>query len=106
MSATPRDALDSLLAALPPGATRKKMFGADCLSAGGKGFATLTKEGLALKLSGEDHARALALSGAELWDPSGRGRAMREWVHVPAAHRAEWPSLAEAAMRYVADGAS
>ncbi len=105
MSAAPQDALDNLLVELPPGATRKKMFGHDCLSAAGKGFATLTQEGLALKLSGEAHARALALPGSELWDPSGRGRAMREWVHVPAAYRAEWPSFAGAAMRYVSGGA-
>lgn len=105
MSTTPQsDALDDLLAEMPPGAIRKKMFGTPCLSAAGKGFAALTGAGIALKLNGDAHARALGLAGAELWDPTGRRRPMREWVHIPSAHRQEWPALAEAAMRYVAAG--
>ncbi len=40
---------------------------------------------------------ALALAGAEIFDPSGR-RPMRRWVAVPAAHAEEWPRLAELAL--------
>jgi hypothetical protein len=39
-------------------------------------------------------ARALALPGAHLFDPSGRGQPFREWVVVPAAHLDEWDELA------------
>jgi len=42
---------------------------------------------------------ALALDGAELFDPSGRGRPFKEWVQVPAAHEDRWPEFAEAALR-------
>ena len=42
------------------------------------------------------HARALALDGAHLFDPGGKGRPFKEWVVVPAAHADEWESFAAA----------
>lgn len=50
------------------------------------------------------HGEALSLPGAQLFDPSGRSRPMKEWVQVPAAHVARWQTLAQAALRYVASG--
>jgi hypothetical protein len=41
--------------------------------------------------------QALALEGAERFDPIG-GRPMREWVVVPVTHSDEWPRLAEDAL--------
>ena len=43
--------------------------------------------------------RALALDGAELFDPSGNGQPFKEWVVVPAAHAGEWERLAEHALK-------
>jgi hypothetical protein len=40
----------------------------------------------------------LALEGAHLFDPGGKGRPFKEWVVVPAAHASEWPGLAEQAL--------
>jgi hypothetical protein len=42
---------------------------------------------------------ALALTGAGIFDPSGR-RPMRQWITVPAAHADERPRLAELALAY------
>jgi len=53
------------------------------------------------KLAGEDHARALKLDGAQLWDPRGKGHYMREWVQVPRLHSEEYGRLGEAAYEYV-----
>ena len=58
---------------------------------------------MVFKLNGETHATALALKGAVLFDPSGMGRAMKEWVVVPKAHAKQWPTLAAAALSYVAN---
>ena len=41
--------------------------------------------------------QALALDGAERFDPMG-GRPMREWVVVPASHSDEWLRLAQDAL--------
>lgn len=44
---------------------------------------------------------ALALEGARLFDPSEKGRPMREWVQVPETHAGQWSRLAERALRSV-----
>ncbi len=78
-----------------------KMFGKLCLKFEGKAFAAFFKEEMVFKLKGVDHEEALKLKGAQLFDPSGKGRPMKEWVQVPFVYRAEWKELAEKAMKYV-----
>jgi hypothetical protein len=43
-------------------------------------------------------ADALALAGAHLFDPGGRGSAFEQWVVVPPALADRWPELAAAAL--------
>lgn len=86
------------------GAARGKMFGSACLKVGGKVFAVWHDMDMVFKLDGEDHARAMGLDGAHLFDPSGMGRAMKEWVVVPSDQAAEWRSLAREALGYVGEG--
>ncbi len=77
-----------------------KMFGMPCVKRGGKIVAGFSRaeEAMVFKLTdGDRRESALALEGAHLFDPSGQGRAMREWVVVPPAHADEWPAWAEAA---------
>jgi hypothetical protein len=77
-----------------------KMFGVPCLKReNGKVVASSWRDGgIAVKLVDESvREQALALAGADLFDP-GMGRKMREWVHVPAAHSAEWLGLVERAI--------
>jgi hypothetical protein len=63
-------------------------------------FGCLFGDGLALKLvaGSPEHARALALPGAELFDPSGRERPFKDWVVVPVAAEDDWTPLAQAAL--------
>ena len=85
-----------------PGVTAAKMFGLPTLKVNGKAFSCLYQGEMVFKLGGEAHSRALSLEGAVLFDPTGRGRLMREWVQLPAIHAAEWPGLAKEACEYVA----
>ena len=78
------------------------MFGMSVLKVAGKAFAGIFGDALVFKLGGDPHAQAIALDGAALFDPSGAGRAMKEWVVVPRAHSRKWPALASAAHAYVA----
>lgn len=78
-----------------------KMFGVLCLKVEKKGFASYWEDTMAFKLSGEAHAQALALPGAQLFDPTGMNRPMKEWVQVPFEQADRWPELAEAALDYV-----
>jgi hypothetical protein len=85
------------------GATHGKMFGMPCLKLGGKAFAGLYREAMVFKLRGDAHAQALALPGARLFDPSERGRPMKEWVEVPSEHAAHWLSFGQQALAGVAE---
>jgi hypothetical protein len=78
-----------------------QMFGKRCLSIKGKAFLALHKQVIAFKLGGAPHEAALALPGAALWDPSGKGRPMKDWVAMPASQAAAFDTVARAALAYV-----
>ena len=42
------------------------------------------------------------MKGAHLFDPSGMGHAMKEWVVVPNEHSAKWQDIGGQALAYVA----
>jgi len=84
-----------------PGAQQSQMFGKPCFKINGKAFIAFFQNCMVFKLSGESHAEALNLQGAQLFDPSGKKRPMKEWVQVPYAHKGKWTSFAKAAYEYV-----
>jgi hypothetical protein len=84
-----------------PDAVESQMFGKPCFKINGKAFVCFFQECMVFKLTGDTHAAAMKLEGALLFDPSGKGRAMKEWVQVPFAHKAKWKKFAEAAYSYV-----
>lgn len=81
--------------------TSGQMFGKACLKVNGKAFVSQHKETVVFKLTGTHHAKAIALPGAALWDPSGKGRPMKEWVALPATQGKHFSALADAALGYV-----
>jgi hypothetical protein len=85
--------------------TAGQMFGKQCLKVGGKAFLALQGDVLAFKLGSPEHGKALSLPGSALWDPSGKGRPMKEWVAVPVSSSRSFKSLAKGALEYVRGGA-
>jgi hypothetical protein len=85
--------------------TTGKWFGKPCLKVGGKVFAALWGGEMAFKLTGEAHAKALQVEGAQLFDPRGKGHPMKEWVQIPAAQSSTWNYFAQLACQYVAGAA-
>jgi hypothetical protein len=79
------------------------LFGMPCLKVSGKAFVGSFDGCVVFKLGEPDHAAALGLKGSVLFDPSGKGRAMREWVVVTAVHKERWPDFAAAALAYVGE---
>ena len=80
-------------------ARASKLFSMPCVKRSGKFVFGLSRTGMVFKLTDPDvHRRALALPGAHLFDPSGRGEAFRQWVVVPPAQDAEWEALAYEAL--------
>src|SRR6266480_5369420 len=85
--------------------TSGKMFGMPCLkNSNGKAFAGYFEGAMVFKLGGDSHAKALALPGAKLFDPSERGRPMKEWVVVPVEYVSRWLEFARDAFAYVSRG--
>jgi hypothetical protein len=103
MSADPRIEYDAVASEITStsSAITGQMFGMPCLKNNGKAFAGFYQDAMAFKLGASAHAQAMALSGARLFDPSGRGRPMKEWVEVPAEHSSRWLEFAREALQYV-----
>lgn len=83
------------------GSEESQMFGKPCFKINGKAFVSFFENCMVFKLTGDAHKEALALKGAKLFDPSGKGRAMKEWVQVPFSSADKWGKLAKEAAAYV-----
>ena len=81
-----------------------RMFGMPALLLNRKVFAGLYGDAMVFKLSGDAHAAALGLAGADLFDPSQRGRPMKAWVVVPTLHAEKWGGLADWALASAKSG--
>src|SRR6266496_1665643 len=103
MSTDPRAEYDAVAGEVTAtsSAITGKMFGMPCLKNNGKAFAGFYQGAMVFKLKAPRHGEALALSGARLFDPSGLGRPMKEWVEVPFEHAPNWLELAREALHYV-----
>jgi hypothetical protein len=90
------DDICDALVAWHPTVRRSKVFGMPCLKRSGRVIVGFTKSERAMVFKLTDpaaHARALAIPGAHLFDPSGRGEPFRQWVVVPSAQAPEWETL-------------
>ena len=78
------------------------MFGALCTKTpNGKASTMFWKEFMIFKLEDEDLKEAMKLSGAKIFDPSGKGRPMSGWVQLSDKHSSKWKALAVKATDYV-----
>lgn len=82
-------------------AVESQMFGKPCFKINKKAFVCFFEDEMVFKLSGETHSEALSLDGSQLFDPSKKGRAMKEWVQVPFDYKDLWKKFAERALEYV-----
>ena len=98
----PRSRYDDICDALTawhPDARTSKVFGMPCVKRSGKVVLGLSRTGMVFKLTDPaDHARALSVPGAHLFDPSGRGEVFRQWVVVPPEQAGAWEELAYTAL--------
>lgn len=82
-------------------AEESQMFGKPCFKVNGKAFMSLFDGCVVFKLTGNAREAAMKLKGSRLFDPSGKGRAMKEWVQVTMANKSKFDELAKEAMKYV-----
>lgn len=98
---TEEEALFNLIGDGIKGGISSQMFGKPCFKINKKAFVCFFQKAMVFKLAGEAHQEALSLDGAELFDPSGKKRPMREWVVVPYDYKSHWKIFAEKAAQYV-----
>ncbi|MBM9577720.1 DUF773 domain-containing protein [Leptospira sp. 201903070] len=78
-----------------------KWFGLESLNLDGKPFGAFFQGELVLKLGAEKIAEIIArYPGAKLFDPSGKGRAMKDWLQIPSEFQEDWDSLSESAILF------
>jgi hypothetical protein len=94
------------LGAAFPEAEPGKLFGKPCFKTGGKAFLCFFRGCAVFKLPLTEREEALSKVDAVLFDPSGKGRPMKEWVQLPFAGIADWHRFAAAAFGYVAASAA
>ena len=82
-------------------AVSSQMFGKPCFKVKGKAFMSFFEDCVVFKLPADVREKALSLGGAVLFDPSGKGRPMKEWVQLPYDHTATWKDFAKAALDFV-----
>ncbi|WP_306641587.1 hypothetical protein [Sanyastnella coralliicola] len=84
------------------GTTLGQMFGKPCLKANGKAFAAFFKGAMVFKIGRDEVALLLdKYPGSVNWDPSGKGRPMKDWLEVPGEFEGDWEGLAKQAMEFL-----
>lgn len=79
-----------------------KIFGKQSVMYRGKAIGCLTRpDSFVIPLDDPEHGEAMSLAGAQLFDPSGKGRPMKAWVQMGEQHEAELPRLLRASARRV-----
>jgi len=82
------------------GVTAGNLFGKSCVKLDTKAFVAFHKNEMVFKLAAAGQRAIQDLAGAHLWDPSGAGRPMKEWICLPEAHAETWHEFAEQALSY------
>lgn len=98
---TPEEELYLSIGQRLPASEKGQLFGKPCFKINGKAFICFFQNEMVFKLTADAHRQAMGFAGAQLFDPSGKKRPMKEWVQVPAAHKDHWPALAAEALKYV-----
>jgi len=94
------DDIVDAITAWNPDCRTGKVFSMPCVKRSGRVVFGLARTGMVFKLTDPGaHARALAVPGAHLFDPSGEGKPFRQWVVVPTDQADEWEPLAAEAVR-------
>ncbi|MDB2656548.1 hypothetical protein N9Y60_00685 [Crocinitomicaceae bacterium] len=90
--------IGSLLAS-KHGSSLGKMFGKESLVYQTKAFAAFQNDRMIFRLG----VKAIAqiqdkYMGSENWDPSGKGRPMKDWLTMPHEFESDWIALGEQAL--------
>ena len=93
------DDIVDAITAWHPDCRSSQIFGMPCVKRSGRVVFGHSRTGMVFKLTDPAvQARALAVPGAHIFDPSGRGSQFKQWVVVPLEQSNEWEPLAAEAV--------
>ncbi len=79
-----------------------QMFGKACGKIHKKAFVAFFQNEMVFKLGAEEvNLLKQKYAGAKNWDPSGKGRAMKDWIQISGDYEEDWESLAVSASEFV-----
>jgi hypothetical protein len=79
-----------------------QLFGKPSLKVGKSHFVCGFQQCLVVKVGKEAIEEMLPkFEGSVLFDPSGKGRPMKDWLQIPEDYKDQWPSLALQALDFV-----
>jgi len=84
------------------GITVGQMFGKPCFKKGNKAFAAFFNDEMVFKLGREKNELILnKYPGTLNWDPSGKGRNMKDWFQISSEYKSDWKELSKRALNFV-----
>ncbi|MEE9453477.1 MAG: hypothetical protein V3V13_03710 [Paracoccaceae bacterium] len=93
------DAIVSEFAATNQDLIVGNLFGKPCAKFEGKAFVAFFQDCMVFKMTADRCQELIRLKpDSKLFDPSGKGRPMKEWVQVPSKYDADWRDLASEAL--------
>ncbi len=95
------NAVVSAMAVQDPAIAAGNLFGKPCAKLDGKAFVAFFQGDMVFKLDAARCQEIIAANpGCKLFDPSGKGRAMKEWVQVPEGVL-DWQVMADEALAFM-----
>ena len=84
------------------GAQLSQFFGKPCGKINKKAFCAYFEDEMVFKVGKERVDELVQIYvGAKNFDPSGKGRAMKDWIQVPYIYKDEWEALAKESIFYL-----
>lgn len=84
------------------GAELGNMFGKPCGKINKKAFVAFFKDEMVFKIGMEGiKEQLIRYEGAKNWDPSGKNRAMKDWIQIPPTYQSDWKKLAIKAIEFM-----
>ena len=82
--------------------TLSNMFGKPCGKINKKAFIAFFEDEMVFKIGREEIKELLyKYSGSKNWDPSGKNRAMKDWIQIPEEYKSDWSQLMQKAIEFM-----